>query len=174
MAQPQIVFDIFRVDNGKLCEHWSGNMDENSEPSANGHTMTDGATIIADIANTQANKKVAVDFITEVMINHNQAKLASFYNGNELVQHNPLVKDGLSGLIEIIKDWKSKGIHMNYSKIHRAIAEGNFVFVHSEGTLHDKPFAFLDLFRIEQGKIAEHWDVMLPIPTEFKHNNGFF
>jgi len=65
---------------------------------------------------------------------------------------------------------------MTFDKIHRALGEGNFVLVASEGTLGDRPTFFYDLFRVENGKITEHWDVIESlIPKEqWKNTNGKF
>ena len=63
---------------------------------------------------------------------------------------------------------------MIYSDVHMVVAEGNFVFTASEGKLGGKPTAFYDLFRVEDGKIVEHWDVIADIPAEMAHDNGKF
>jgi predicted SnoaL-like aldol condensation-catalyzing enzyme len=54
------------------------------------------------------------------------------------------------------------------------VAEGNFVVTASEGTLGGEPTAFFDLFRVEDGWIVEHWDVISTIPSEMAHENGKF
>ena len=67
-------------------------------------------------------------------------------------------------------------ITMTYVRIHKVLGEGNFVLVVSEGSFAGKEVAFYDLFRVESGKIAEHWDIiesLLPA-TEWKNQNGKF
>jgi predicted SnoaL-like aldol condensation-catalyzing enzyme len=63
-----------------------------------------------------------------------------------------------------------------YTKIHKVLGEGNFVLTVSEGEWNGgKKQAFYDLFRMKEGKIVEHWDVIQEIPTEgLAHNNGMF
>ena len=70
----------------------------------------------------------------------------------------------------------SQGITMRYNKIHKVLGEGNFVLTVSEGTFADKPTSFYDLFKVENGKIAEHWDVVETIIPEAdrKNTNGKF
>ena len=65
---------------------------------------------------------------------------------------------------------------IKYEKIHRVLGEGNFVLVVSEGKFGKKSTSFYDLFRVENGKIKEHWDVIETIPprTEWKNENGKF
>jgi predicted SnoaL-like aldol condensation-catalyzing enzyme len=58
------------------------------------------------------------------------------------------------------------------NRIHRIVADGEFVFTQGEGLLHGEPTAFYDLFRVENGKLAEHWDVVFPQSTELRHANG--
>jgi predicted SnoaL-like aldol condensation-catalyzing enzyme len=62
------------------------------------------------------------------------------------------------------------------SAIRRVLGEGNFVLTVSEGQFAGKPTAFYDLWRVENGKIAEHWDIVEAIPekTEWKNSNGKF
>jgi len=65
---------------------------------------------------------------------------------------------------------------MRYTRVHRVLGEGNFVLAMSEGTFGGNPTSFYDLFRVENGKIAEHWDTIETIPpkSEWKNANGKF
>jgi predicted SnoaL-like aldol condensation-catalyzing enzyme len=65
---------------------------------------------------------------------------------------------------------------MKYDRIHRVLGEGNFVLTISEGSFAGTHSSFYDLFRVEQGKIAEHWDTIEAIParSEWKNENGKF
>ena len=69
-----------------------------------------------------------------------------------------------------------QGITMVYEKNHMLLGEGNFVLAVSEGTFGGNPVAYYDLFRVENGKIAEHWDVIETIPPkdQWKNQNGKF
>jgi len=104
------------------------------------------------------------------------AKLASFFDGDKYIQHNSQIADGLSGLGKALESMAKQGIFMKYNTVHRVLGEGNFVLVISEGTLAEQPTSFYDLFRVEDGKIAEHWDVIETIlPKEqWKNVNGKF
>jgi len=65
-------------------------------------------------------------------------------------------------------------VEIVYTDTALAVAEGNFVFTGSEGTFGGAPTAFFDLFRVEDSRIVEHWDVVATIPAEFAHDNGKF
>jgi predicted SnoaL-like aldol condensation-catalyzing enzyme len=68
------------------------------------------------------------------------------------------------------------GITVRFDGIHKVLGEGNFVLVVSEGSIASRPTSFYDLVRIENGKIAEHWNVVETIPpkSEWKNQNGKF
>jgi predicted SnoaL-like aldol condensation-catalyzing enzyme len=70
----------------------------------------------------------------------------------------------------------AQGVVMKYDVIHRVLGEGNFVLTVSEGSFGGAPTAFYDLFRVERGTIAEHWDTLETIPPreQWKNANGKF
>lgn len=172
---PKIGFDIFKFEEGKIVEHWD-NLQEIAPPNPSGHTMIDGTTTIKDLDKTEANKNLVRSFVDDILVNGRMEKLAGYYDGDNYIQHNPLIPDQLSGLGKALAEWAKQGITMKYDKIHKVLGEGNFVLVVSEGHLAGKHNAFYDLFRVENGKIAEHWDTIEPIPTkeQWKNNNGKF
>ncbi len=87
-----------------------------------------------------------------------------------------MIPDQVSGLKAAIGEFAKQGLFLKIDKIHRVLGEGNFVLVVSEGNLGKDHDAFYDLFRVENSKIAEHWDVIEPIPAKenWKNNNGKF
>jgi len=145
-------------------------------PNPSGHTMIDGNTEIESIDKTQENKTFVNSFVNDILVNGKMEKLTSYFNGDNYIQHNPQIADGLSGLGKALKYLASQGITMEYHKVHKVLGEGNFVLTVSEGSFANKATSFYDLFRIENGKIAEHWDVMETIipKNEWKNNNGKF
>ena len=76
------------------------------------------------------------------------------------IQHNISIADGLSGLGSALAALAEQGIQMIYNKTHFVLADGDYVLAISEGTFGGVATSFYDLFRVENGKIAEHWDVM--------------
>ncbi len=173
---PKIGFDIFRFENGKIVEHWDNLQETPANPNTSGHTMIDGATEIKDLDKTEANKTLVRNFVDDILVNGRMEKLAGYFDGDNYIQHNPNIPDQLSGLGATLEALGKKGIFLKYDKIHKVLGEGNFVLVVSEGHFGKDYNAFYDLFRVENGKIAEHWDVIEPMtPKEnWKNNNGKF
>lgn len=173
---PKIGFDIFRFEEGKIVEHWDNLQETPTSPNPSGHSMIDGTTGITDIAQTKENKSFVRSFVDDILVNGRMEKLVSYFDGDNYTQHNPLIQDQLSGLGKAIGEWAAQGITMKYDIIHKVLGEGNFVLTVSEGHLGGVHNAFYDLFRVENGKIAEHWDVIEAIPAkdEWKNENGKF
>lgn len=170
---PKAVFDIFKFENGKIIEHWD-NLQEVIEQTPSGHTMFDGEKEITDLAKTDENKALVKSFVQDILMGKNPEKLTSYYDGDNYIQHNPYIADGLSGLGKALEEWVKQGVTMQYDTLHMVIGQGNFVLTVSEGKLGDKHTSFYDLFRVENGKIAEHWDVVETIlpKDQWKNENG--
>ena len=170
--KPMIAFDVFRFENGKIVEHWD-NLIEEQPRNPSGRTQLDGATEITDLDKTEANKAKVREFITKSLINHEKVDMTKYISPVTYLQHNPMVADGLKGFGAFMGEMAKKGIKMDYSKLHKVIGEGNFVLSMSEGSFGGKPQAFYDLFRLENGLIVEHWDVIAPMPgPDAKHNEA--
>jgi len=173
---PKIGFDIFRFENGKIVEHWDNLQEKPENPNPSGHTMFDGTIEIKDIDKTEENKTLVSNFVNDILVNGKMEKLAGYFDGDNYIQHNPQIADGLSGLGKALEYLDSQGIKMKFDKVHKVLGEGNFVLTVSEGWFGDKHTSFYDLFRVENGKIAEHWDVIETIAPkdQWKNENGKF
>ncbi|KQT66048.1 hypothetical protein ASG54_17305 [Aureimonas sp. Leaf460] len=172
---PKVGFDIFRFANGRIVEHWD-NLQETAGPNPSGHTMTDGPTKAVDLGETAANKALVKGLVTDILIDGKMDKLAGYFDGDSYIQHNPQIADGLSGLGAALQAMAKAGVTMKYDRIHKVLGEGNFVLTVSEGSFAGKHTSFYDLFRVENGKIAEHWDTIETIPeqSDWKNANGKF
>lgn len=169
---PVIGFDVFRVENGKIAEHWD-NLIEEQPVNPSGRSQVDGATEITDRDLTEENKAKVEDFLTRALINHEEIDFTQYINPTNYLQHNPQVADGLDGFGAFMAELAKQGISMDYTEVHEVIGEGNFVLALSEGTLGEDATAFYDLFRLEDGLIVEHWDVIAPIPgPDAAHNEA--
>ena len=173
---PKIGFDIFRFEDGKIVEHWDNLQVKPAEPNPSGRSMIDGPTAATDLDKTDANKALVQAFVEDILVHGRMEKLAGYFDGDNYLQHNPQVADGLSGLGAALEAMAKAGVTMKYDRIHKVLGEGNFVLAVSEGAFGGKHVAFYDLFRVENGKIAEHWDTIEAIPpkADWKNSNGKF
>lgn len=175
-AGEQVAFDIFRFDeNGKIVEHWD-NLADLAEPNPSGHTQTDGTMEVTDLDKTEENRKLVKNFLYDVMQGNNLDKTPDYFDGDKYIQHNTGIADGVSGLNDALGALAKQGISMVYDKVHMVLAQGNFVLAVSEGTFGGEPTSYYDLWRVENGKIAEHWDVMETIADQstWQNENGKF
>ena len=175
-AGEQVAFDIFRFDeNGKIAEHWD-NLAAKAEPNPSGRTQIDGTLEIKDLDKTEANREVVKNFLYDVMQGNRPEKTPDYFDGDTYLQHNTGIADGLSGLGAALTALAEQNIQMIYTTVHQVLAQGNFVLAVSEGTFGGAPTSYYDLWRVENGKIAEHWDVMETIADKstWQNQNGKF
>ncbi len=173
---PKIGFDIFRFENGKIVEHWDNLQETPTSSNPSGRSMVDGPTQSKDASLTESNKKLVAAFVDDILVNGRMEKLTGYFDGDSYIQHNPQIADGLSGLGTALEAMAKAGMTMQYNRVHKVLGEGNFVLAVSEGAFAGKPTSFYDLFRVQNGKIAEHWDTLETIParSQWKNNNGKF
>lgn len=172
---PKIGIDIFRFENGLIVEHWD-NLQEKVEETASGRTQIDGPTEIMDLDKTEANKALVKLLLQDVFLGENPDKITDYISTEQYDQHNPGVKDGLAGLGEALAALAEAGMPMIYEQNHILLGEGNFVLSVSEGLFMNEKVAFYDIFRIEDGKVVEHWDTIEKIipEEEAQNSNGKF
>jgi predicted SnoaL-like aldol condensation-catalyzing enzyme len=167
---PKIGFDIFRYENGKIVEHWD-NLQAIVNKTASGRSQIDGPTQVKDLDKTAENKELVRNLLNDVIFGQNPSKITEYISLKEYSQHNPYVKDGLNSLGVALKEMAEAGMPIVYEKNHMILGEGNFVLMASEGTFMKEHVSFYDLFRIENGKIVEHWDTIEKIPSKDKWQN---
>lgn len=175
-AGEQVAFDIFRFDDsGKIAEHWD-NLAAVAAPNPSDHTQTDGSMAITNLDKTEENRKLVESFLYDVMQGNHPEKTPDYFDGDAYIQHNTGIADGLSGLGAALAALAEQGIQMIYTTVHQVLAQGNFVLAVSEGTFGGAPTAYYDLWRVENGKIAEHWVVMETIAEKstWQNQNGKF
>lgn len=122
----------------------------------------------------EMNKRVILDFYDKA-INQKDFDAAKVHFGLRYTQHNPMAADGPEGLrafLEILK----KTNPQYRSEIKKVFADGDYVIlhVHAKARPDDRGHAVVDIFKLEDGKVVEHWDVVQPIPEKPANNNGMF
>lgn len=132
------------------------------------------AAIAPAHADPEGNKKVVLDFY-EKGLNQKDFDAAAKHFGPKYIQHNPTAPDGIEGFKAFIAFRKDKFPNAK-SEIKRAFAEGDYVILHVHGVREpgERGVAIVDIFRLENGKIVEHWDVVQPIPEKAANDNGMF
>jgi predicted SnoaL-like aldol condensation-catalyzing enzyme len=171
---PAVAFDLFRFKDGKIVEHWGGQEPE-EPPNLSGRTQVDGPTEVLDRDKTEANRALVRTYRETVMVALRFDRIEEFIEGAHYAQHASKIGDGIARLRERIASVAKEGGQL-YLTPRRFVADGNFVMVLSEGDLPTGPTALYDLFRVENGKIVEHWDVLTPVPPrdQWKNPNGPF
>lgn len=170
---PVIAFDLFRFKDGKIVEHWGGQTLE-AGPNPAGHTQVDGPTAVADREQTEANRTLVRNFKQAITVELRFDRVDEFIDGDHYVQHASKVGDGTAQMKARVSQVAKPGDNPVLIP-RRYIADGNFVLCLVEART-EPPTANYDLFRVENGKIAEHWDVLSVIPPQkkWKNTNGPF
>ncbi len=130
--------------------------------------------LAADAATQEANKKVVLEFY-DAALNRKDFDAAAKYFGPHYIQHNPTAPDGIEGFKGFLGFLREK-FPDSRSEIKRAFADGDYVIlhVHSVREKGTRGRAIVDIFRLENGKIVEHWDVVQDIPEKAANTNGMF
>ena len=163
-----VTTDLFDTDeNDKLIEHWDViSAYKMPEETVSGNDMVSGNFEIKDLDKTEINKALVRSFFVEIFQNGNHAALEKYISAEKYIQHNPDVPDG----IEAVKHFLAIQ-DFNYDFIFKVIGQGDHVVSYSKATFKGTELAVFDIFRIENGKIVEHWDNMEPIPPRSEWAN---
>jgi predicted SnoaL-like aldol condensation-catalyzing enzyme len=171
----RVAMDLFLFDEGKIIEHWDA-LEYAVAPDPSGLSQIDGSVDIHDIGMEEANRAIVTAFIKTVLMGGKTEYVGQFIDNDNYVVHSMQRAVGLR---------RERGsfihahgsAHAAYLGFHISLAEGNFVFVQGEGRIGDSQvLEVYDLFRLANGKIVEHWDVLQPLApkSEWANANGPF
>ena len=120
------------------------------------------------------NKQLVLAFYHKI-IGEKDYEGARQYMGSEYRQHAPYATDGHTGIAEWVRKFKESFPQHRY-EVKKVIAEGDLVVLHLHGMNGPNPHgeSVVDIFRIENGKVVEHWDVIQPIPETADNANTMF
>lgn len=123
------------------------------------------------MADLEAHKRAVVEFYNLAFNDKQPEQAVERYVGPRYVQHNPQAPDGPEAFIGFVKGFPEAGVD-----IRRVIADGDIVVTHSllKFTPDDRGTVAADFFRLEDGKIVEHWDVLQPFPEESQNDHPMF
>ena len=162
--------EFFETDiNGRVVEHWSvTGAFEGKNPS--GRTQTDGATELKDLDRTAQNKITVETMLKESVFPGAQPEKIERFFGEQYLQHNPNIGDGLDIVRQLSQ---AANPQLVYSEIVLCVGRGNFVAVLCKAAWEGAPLAQVDILRLENGKIVEHWDLNEPVPSSDVNSGKF-
>src|SRR4030081_3617697 len=130
--------------------------------------------LAADAKRREETRKAVAAFY-DAALNQKDFDAAAKYLGSRYTQHNPGAADGPDGLKGFIAFLKDK-FPNNRSEIKRIFADGDYVIVHVHAVREPgtRGNAIIDIFKLENGRVVEHWDVVQPIPEKPANTNGMF
>jgi predicted SnoaL-like aldol condensation-catalyzing enzyme len=123
----------------------------------------------------EENKKAVVAFYERALFEGDVDTAIQLYGGNSYTQHTPFAANGFDGLRAYVK-WIARTYPGTHGAIKRVFADGDFVLLHCHwtGFFGKNGDAIIDIFRLEDGKIVEHWDVIQAIPDTSLNENTMF
>ena len=127
------------------------------------------------MADSNENKKTVLAFYNLAFKDRQPVEAVAQYVGTTYRQHNPQAKDGPVGFIQFVLGFFGQFPEASV-EIKRMIAEDNLVVMHSllRTASDDRGAAAVDIFRLEDGKVVEHWDVLQPVPETSANDNTMF
>lgn len=134
-----------------------------------GQSQSDG---LKKFQQQESNKKMVLEFYQELFGDKNPDAINK-YIGDKYIQHNPGLPDGKEALLQAVKVWFKDAPKEKVDFQHVA-ADGDLVFLHVRSSLGPKIRAVVDIFRIENGKIVEHWDVIQEVPEKSANDHPLF
>jgi len=172
LPEPKVAFDVYRFRGDKVVEHWNNAQDKCPAPNVSGRTQIDGPVAVQDLDRTQANKELVEAYFNAVVFAGKRDQIPAYRYVEDFHQHNCTAGDIKGG----VPAKGSTSPAFKIEKVHKILGQGNFVLVMSEGVYDGRPTAFFDLYRLQDGKQVEHWDVIedLPAPGASKNQNGKF
>jgi predicted SnoaL-like aldol condensation-catalyzing enzyme len=173
VTRPAVFLDIFKFEDGLVVEHWVVWTDL-AQPNNSGHTQTDGPAVANDREKTESNKSLVRHFYQSVLIPGRYEKMSDFLLGDRFIRHDPHAEDGVEAFQRALEKAAKRDKPLKVEEVKFVLGEGDFVLAASQGSLAGEVYAFFDLYRIENDKLAEHWTVPMKVPprSEWKNQNG--
>lgn len=121
----------------------------------------------------EANRQRVITFYDRFFNQHDTA--AADVVADDYRQHNPDVPDGKAPFVNYFSGF-FRDNPQSRAKVIRSAADGDLVWlqVHSTNGSHDRGQAVLDIFRVKNGKIVEHWDIIQDVPEKAANANTMF
>lgn len=151
-------------ENDEITRSWVATTPA-TPPNSTGRTQLDGVTEIRDVELTEENKQLVADFFGVVLETRNLDYFNDFISP-AFIQHAPDMGEGSLGLWAFLNTPVGAGPHLAHERLIRLVGCGNFVVGFSHARNEEGLYKVFDVFRIEHGLIAEHWDNIEPIRAD--------
>lgn len=125
------------------------------------------------IEQEETNKKIATTAYQRIFGDLDSTAVDAFMS-KDFLQHNPTIADGPEGVKALVQMLITQGVPKQKIEFKHVIADGDIVILHSRYGMAGKEWRFIDIYRVENGKIVEHWDAMMQMPEKRANNNPMF
>lgn len=170
----ELSFDVFRFADGLIVEHWDNAVRfPTPKNEADLETFVGKVLPVTDRDKTEENRALVNRLAKEVLLDPDYERFIQFMDPEQYTEHNPYIQEGLlTYMAELAKEDSS----FTPTRIHKVLAEGDYVLLITERESERMPLALYDLFRIAGGKVVEHWNILSPVPArdKWKNPNGAF
>ncbi len=163
-----VFFAVFRFANGFLVEHWRFST-LLAPLNRSGHTQTDGPTKPDRGQDTDRSKAVLRDYYQTVHVGGQHDRISDYMADDLQIRHEPGVQDGVAAFRQ---DLAMLTRSRTIDDIVLLLGQGDVVFIAARGTHEGEPCAYIDLYRVEAGKLVEHWGFPQAIPSLAQSENG--
>lgn len=167
VGEDGVFFDVFRLEGGRIIEHW-GFSAPAGPPNKSGHTQVDGPTEPEHVEHTEKNKAFVRDYYRTVHLAVRHDLIPQYVSGDQCIRHEPSVADGLEAFIQ---DVEVLTRDRTIDEIRLLVGRGDLVFVAAKGTHQGEACAYIDLYRVEDDKVVEHWGFPKPYPPRVEQRN---
>jgi predicted SnoaL-like aldol condensation-catalyzing enzyme len=123
----------------------------------------------------ELDKQTVIAYLNTAFNDKRPAEAVEKYGGSYYIQHNPQAPDGFDAFIQFVEGFVEQFPQLSFD-IKRAVAEGDLVVTHTllKTSPEDRGTAVADIFRLEDGKVVEHWDVLQPVPESAANDHPMF
>lgn len=165
-----VTADFFDTDDDdRVIEHWDV-ISPYAYGNPSGHTSIDGHTRVTDLDKTEENKALVRALIEDVlMLGGTPENIDNYISAEQYTQHNAQIPDGLDNFKPLALDPNRPLV---YDEIVLLVGQGNFVATLCKATWLDTPYAQVDVFRVQNGLVVEHWDCVEPVPPQEEWANS--
>ena len=165
-----IFFDVFRFEDDLVVEHWAFSAAD-APPNRSGHTQIDGPTEPKHLDDTEKNKRIVRMYYETFHLRGDHSRPGQYFAGDLMIRHEPGVHDGVA---EFLRDVEVLMQHRTIDEMELLLGQGDLVFIAAKGTHEGEPCVYIDLYRVQDEKIVEHWGFpeMVPPQEQWKNSNG--